>query len=325
MESPRDVRQGDNSVRHYLAQDPEYPIVIPFHYDDFQNLSNDFIFSAIRRNYLIRDLFGYQSPLRQEYFYFGRTRLVEDVIDLHRSGQNSGLFGLRKSGKTSTIFAIQRRAKTIGCRTLLIDCQDPAIHAKRFGPLLEYIIAATRHELNLRKIEVKLGIQADEISENFHRLMNQSLNEAKSDLLVIFDEIENISPETAASTHWRKHEDSLLFWQILRAYFQSVKKYKMSFCFVGTNSHLFELPRILNIDNPVYLFAPKTFIPMLTFQKTREMIGRLGYFMGLDFGDAVVAHIHQRFGGHPFFIRQFCSQIHKSTPTTRPRQVSRKK
>ncbi len=131
----------ETSIRHYLLQDPEYPIVIPFKYDDFHSSTDDFIFNAIRRNYLIRDLFGYQTPLKHEYFFFGRKTLVESVLDLHKSGQNSGLFGLRKSGKTSTIYAIQRRAKTAGCRTLVIDCQDPAIHAKRFGPLLEFIIS----------------------------------------------------------------------------------------------------------------------------------------------------------------------------------------
>lgn len=147
----------ETTIRHYLVQNPEYPIVIPFRFSDFRSPNDDFIFNAIRRNYLIRDLFGYQSPLKQEYFFFGRAQLLESVIDLHKSGQNSGLFGLRKSGKTSTIYAIQRRAKTSGHRTIVIDCQDPAVHARRYGALLEFIILAVRRELNLKDIPVKLG------------------------------------------------------------------------------------------------------------------------------------------------------------------------
>jgi hypothetical protein len=81
----------ESVVRHYLIQDPEYPILVPFKYTDFNQVTTDFIFAAVRGNYLIRDLFGYQSPLRQEYFFFGRTPLVESVIDVHRSGQNSSL------------------------------------------------------------------------------------------------------------------------------------------------------------------------------------------------------------------------------------------
>ena len=147
----------ESTIRHYLAQNPEYPVVVPLRFADFRSPNDDFIFNAIRRNYLIRDLIGYQSPLKQEYFFFGRTQLLEGVIDLHKSGQNSGLFGLRKSGKTSTIYALQRRAKMFGCRTVVIDCQDPAVHARRYASLLEFIVLAIRKELSLPDLEIKKG------------------------------------------------------------------------------------------------------------------------------------------------------------------------
>jgi hypothetical protein len=312
----------ERSIRHYLLQDPEYPVVIPFKYADFQSPNEEFIFNTIRRNYLIRDLFGYQSPLKQEYYFFGRKQLVDSVIDRHKSGQNSGLFGLRKSGKTSTIYAIQRRARSSGSRTLIIDCQDPAIHARRYASLLQYIIIEVRRELGLKKIEINLGAMPDQVSEAFRGQLNDALSAAGSDILLIFDEIENISPQTTASRHWREEDDTLLFWQTARSFFQSPRKHRITFCFVGTNPSLFELPKIHGIDNPVYLFAPKTFIPMLSLPETSEMITRLGYFMGLDFAPSVISFIHQRFGGHPFFVRQLCSQIHKRVTTSRPRSVS---
>lgn len=311
-----------NIIRHYIQQNPEYPIIIPFHYNDFFGHRNNHLSNAIRQNYLIRDLFGYQLPLKHEYFFFGRSQFVENILDLHKSGQNSGLFGLRKSGKTSTIYAIQRRAKTSGCRTLLLDCQDPAVHAKRSISLLEYIVVRARQEFGLKQVNTALGPSPDQASENFRRLMTNTLNDAQTDILLIFDEIENISPKTAASSHWRETSDALLFWQTLRAFVQQTKKFRLTFCFVGTNPHLFETAKIGDIDNPVYLFAPKTFIPMLTNDETREMISRLGFFMGLDFDSKVVNHIHNRFGGHPFFIRQLCSKIHKLAPTNRPHTVS---
>ncbi|TWA62035.1 hypothetical protein FBZ82_11648 [Azospirillum brasilense] len=311
-----------NSISLYLSREPEYPVVIPFLYSDFSPKSEDFIYSAIRRNYIVRDLFGHQSPLKQEYFFFGRDQLAADVVDRHKSGQNSGLFGLRKSGKTSTIYAIQRRAKTAGCRTLLIDCQDPAVHAKRYDKLLQYIITELRTELSLPRIEANLGESVDVISENFRKHMTNSLGQGRADVLIIFDEIENISPKTAASPHWRQEHDSIVFWQILRSFFQNPKKYRITFCFVGTNPHLFETPKINDIDNPVYLFAPKTFIPMLSEAETREMIKKLSFFMGLQFDDTVINHIHNMFGGHPFFIRQLCSNIHRNTTQARPVSVS---
>ena len=169
------------------------------------------ILDAIRKNYKIRDLFGYQSPLKHEYFFFGRTKLVDNVLDLHKSSQNSALFGLRKIGKTSTIYAIQRRARAVGCRTVAIDCQDPAVHARRYADLLEYIIAQIRLQLGLKRIDVAMGVEASEVSDRFRLHMDRSLNEAQSSIMLIFDEIENISPKTAASPHWRSKSDSLLF------------------------------------------------------------------------------------------------------------------
>lgn len=59
-------RQIGDTIRHYLLQNPEYPIIIPFHYDEFIGHTEEVFINAIRRNYLIRDLFGYQSPLKQE-------------------------------------------------------------------------------------------------------------------------------------------------------------------------------------------------------------------------------------------------------------------
>lgn len=204
----------------------------------------------------------------------------------------------------------------------MIDCQDPAVHAKSFPALLEYIILQTRRELSLKRIDTSLGTQADQVSERFRRIMDQTLNDAQSNILLIFDEIENISPKTAASPHWRTGSDALLLWQTLRSFFQSSRRFKLTFCFVGTNPDLFETPKLGDIDNPVYLFTPKTFIPMLDLADTREMVSKLGYFMGLDFDHTIIAHLHNRFGGHPFFIRQLCSQIHKNLPLLRPQRVS---
>jgi hypothetical protein len=310
------------SIRNYLIQDPEYPVVIPFRYADFASTYDEFIVNQIRSNHLVRDLFGYQSPLRNEYFFFGRGPLIETVLDLHKSGQNSGIFGLRKSGKTSTIFAIQRRAKTVGCRTVLLDCQDPSVHSRNYSELLAYIISEVRRTLSLKSKGISLGNSPAEVSDKFKQEMTQALGEARSHILLLFDEIENISPRTAASEHWRSGSDALLLWQILRSYFQSDRRYRLTFCFVGTNPNLLELTRINGVDNPVYLFAQKIFVPNLSEEDTREMLSRLGYFMGLDFPPAVVSHIHQRFGGHPFFIRQLCSRIHVLSTVRRPTQVS---
>jgi hypothetical protein len=151
--------------------------------------------------------------------------------------------------------------------------------------------------------------------------MRDTLGAAGTSVLVLFDEIENISPATAASPHWRRGDDTVLFWQTIRSFYQSSLKVRATFCFVGTNPRLFELSKFNSIDNPVYLFAPKAFIPMLTLEETTEMINRLGYFMDLDFAPPIIGYIYQKLGGHPFLVRQLCSKIHKQVLLSRPRQI----
>ena len=279
---------------------------------------------AVRRNYLLRDLFGYHNPLREETFFFGRQNVVNSVLDRAKSGQNSSLFGLRKSGKTSTIYAIARKAKAFSCSTTIIDCQNPGVHARRYGDLLAHIISEVRKSIGQSKAVGSFGDSPVEVSQKFFQHMKSSLGQAKGHILIIFDEIENISPGTSATPHWNDQTDALYLWQTLRSFIQSESKGRLSICLVGTSPLLLELPRILDIANPMYIFSQKTFIPGLTFDETQEMVKTLGYFMGLEFSPELVSDLFSEYGGHPFFVRQVCSKVHQISPTDRPVQVSQR-
>jgi hypothetical protein len=87
--------------------------------------------------------------------------------------------------------------------------------------------------------------------------------------------------------------------------------------------HILEIAKINGVANPVYLYAQKQFIPSLSFDETREMVERLGYFMGLEFAPDIIADLHREFGGHPFFTRQVCSKVHQLASAERPQRVSR--
>ncbi len=311
-------------IRHYLDQHPEYPIVIPMTFKQIAPQKQNSLLEAVRRNYLLRDLFGYQNPLREETFFFGRQQIVNSVLDMAKSGQNSSLFGLRKSGKTSSIYAIQRKAKGLSFNVVVIDCQSPAVHARTYDSLLAHIVSEVRRVIGLKKLSTTLGSDLPEVAENFTASMNACLSASKNNILIIFDEIENISPKTAASVHWREGIQTVYFWQILRSYIQASSKGRVSLCIVGTNPQILEAAHINDIANPVYLYANKQFIPSLSFDETREMVERLGYFMGLEFPTSITSELHRKFGGHPFFTRQVCSKIHQITTTVRPTTVSAK-
>jgi predicted AAA+ superfamily ATPase len=68
-----------------------------------------------------RDLFDITSPLRKDLYFFGRTDLINKLVDRHSSNENSGVFGLRRSGKTSLIYAVERLMER-GCFSLYLHC-----------------------------------------------------------------------------------------------------------------------------------------------------------------------------------------------------------
>jgi hypothetical protein len=100
-----------------------------------------------------------------------------------------------------------------------------------------------------------------------------------------------------------------------------VNRKRSDTCFVGTSPFLLETSKIDGVDNAAYLLASKRFIPNLSFDETREMVSRLGFFMGLDFSPQAVAQLHGSYGGHPFFTRQVCSKVHQLTGLQRPIEV----
>jgi len=268
-------------MRDYLAKDPEYPIVIPYTYANFSSISTTFLFDGIRNNHLTRDLFAHDNPLESDYYFFGRDALVAGVIDNHKSRQNSTIFGLRKCGKTSAINAIARRAKGAGVRTLTLNCENPSIYARRYNDLLAHLITLLRDRFNLKSRTISFPDDPAVTSDQFFISLSEIFSAVKSDVMIILDEIEHISPRTGSAPHWRTGEDAIIFWQILRAYFQSDKKFRPTFCFVGTNPSLLERSKINDIESPVYLFARSQFMPSLTLEDTNQMLKKLGFFMAV--------------------------------------------
>lgn len=311
----------EDIVKHYLNQNPEYPIIIPVYLPNLSKSGNPLL-DAIRRNYLLRDLFGYQNPLREETFFFGRQDLVNEILDLAKSGQSSSLFGLRKSGKTSTIYAIMRRAKLFSCTPILVDCQNPVIHTQNYRDLLHHVINLVREAIGQKKRKDRFNGTDSEISQQFSNDLKSILGQAKSNILLIFDEIENISPQTAASAHWDTGTDCLYFWQNLRSFMQEEKSGRVSVCLVGTSPLLLEQPKIGAVANPMYLHSQKRFIQSLSFDETKEMIERLGFFMGIHLSATQIGRIQEMYGGHPFFTRQVCSNVHQIAGHLRPIDVS---
>ena len=92
---------------------------------------------------------------------------------------------------------------------------------------------------------------------------------------------------------------------------------------VGTNPSCVELPVICGQENPLFSSIPSQYVPAFTVDQVRQMVRKLGKYMGLQFDELIYARLTEDFGGHPFLIRQLCSDLHKACQGDRPARIDR--
>jgi hypothetical protein len=319
---------GDHDVSRKLKDlfksRPDAPIVVPFCNSEFSAQTTDqAITSRIREFTFSRDLFSVSSPLRSDLYFYGRTGLINEIVSKLASGENFGLFGLRRSGKTSLVSGVSRALRGRSGHSITIDCQSPSVHQLRWNELLKHVVHQFRsqHSLSIGN-ESHERYEPKNAADSFLKDMRLIKNKLRTDFLaILFDEVERISFGTASSSHWNEDRDFLLFWQSIRAGFQSDGS-PFTFLVVGTNPAAIELPKIFESDNPLFSNVEKRFIPMFTDKQVEEMVDDLGSIMGISFNGECKMKLFQDFGGHPFLTRHACSFIAREA-TRRPITIDR--
>lgn len=313
-------------INELLKSNNESRIIVPFTYSELLNEADEeLVINKMRKHFFSRDLFGIQIALKKDIYFFGRRDLIQELVNKHENGENAGIFGLRKTGKTSILYGIMRTLNRKNSLPIFIDCQ--ILHNQPWNLALRYIVQKIIADGQLKQsiIEKSLGSYENEneaafvFEEDMARIMQVHL---KKNLLLIFDEVENITFDTSISASWKSGVSFVKFWQVVRSYSQNQRtKWQFTFLIAGTNPRCIEIPSIHKTDNPIFsLFTPH-YIEPFNFEQTSEMLNRLGGYMGIQFTPEVIAHVQEDFGGHPLLIRQMCSYIHRSIPTTRPVEI----
>lgn len=319
------VAQRINTI---LKSNQEARVLVPFTYDELLgNDSDEFVIDRMRKEFFSRDLFGIQNALKKDLYFFGRRGLLQELVNKHESNENCGIFGLRKTGKTSILYGIERTLNRKSSISIFIDCQT--IHNKSWNQALKYIVIYSYDVSNtkLDKIKKHLENYDDEslVAETFYDDITNLISHKKKNLLIIFDEIENITFDTSASENWKNGKNFIKFWQVIRSTCQrNTLQYVFTFLIAGTNPRCVEIPTIDKVDNPIFQQFTPIYIEPFTVEQTQEMVERLGGYMGLRFSQEVCTHIVEDFGGHPLLMRQVCSFIHRKL-INEPRPLTIKK
>ncbi|PCI01080.1 MAG: hypothetical protein COB79_04725 [Zetaproteobacteria bacterium] len=315
----------ESKIESLLKTDPEQPITIPFTYDELTySYDNFFIRNRFRKHFYSRNLFNFLSPLKSDLYFFGRSELVHEIVNRHRDGEHTGLFGLRKSGKTSIIYAVERTLKSSGWNYVSIDCESPSIHQLRWNELLEKVVNLYYKAIGSKtKIDTANRYSEKTAADSFEEdILKIFRSKKKQSALFMFDEIERVTPGTASSEHWRTGSDFIFFWQTLRGFYQRNPNI-FTYMLVGTNPNCIESAMLVNHENPIFSSIPCSYVPNFTVHQVRQMVQKLGRYIGLSFDDIVISKLADDFGGHPFLIRQACSIIHEECKGDRPVDVDK--
>lgn len=316
-------------VSQIAAQEKESRIVIPFSYKELSNAvgrEQQVIFNRLREYFYQRDLFAFDSPLRSDTYFFGRSQAIQHLYGKYKSGENACLFGLRKIGKTSALFALRRQLELRDEPSVFLDCSETSFHRRRWNEALYYIVE------NLAKA-VAPSTTLTNHAESFYtekdasRYFEEDLKSAwgslgRKRLLIILDEIENITFDISPSDHWAEGRDYIYFWQALRSIYQKNKDL-FSFIVAGVNPKALETPEVRTFDNPIFRLITPMYLPLFTVREVQEMVQSIGTYMGMSFGDEVFTYLVDDFGGHPFLVRHACSKLHKVIAEPRPVQVTK--
>ena len=314
-------------LNSFMKSNTESRVIVPFTYTELLDSDNDeYVINKMRSCFYSRDLFGIQDPLKKDLYFFGRRDLIQELVNKHFNDENAGIFGLRKTGKTSIIYGVIRTLDRKKSFALLVDCQT--LHLLPWNLALQRIIWQLVTKLSLKQAPFKERQPKYEDEKQaafiFEEDMLEILIKSKKNVLIIFDEIENITFDTSASPDWRNGNSFLKFWQIIRSFAQhNQSRLHFSYLIAGTNPRCVETPSIAKTDNPIFAQFTPIYISPFNFDYTEEMLSRLGGYMGLRFDKQTIAELVNDFGGHPLLMRQMASYIHKRVNNVRPIIIKR--
>jgi hypothetical protein len=91
-------------VDELLKSEPELPLIVPFSYDELlKNTDPFFIRNRMRKYFYTRDLFALENPLEKDLYFFGRNQIVQELLNRHKSGENSARIAFKTGSPSNQV------------------------------------------------------------------------------------------------------------------------------------------------------------------------------------------------------------------------------
>lgn len=270
------------------------------------------------------DPFDVTGPVSDDANFFGRR---DEAIDLARKLQKNQIrscLGIRKIGKTSIINrVVQEVMNNHNCICIMVDCSRDDVWSSNAASLMNAIgesIEKSRVDglryAAIRMVEFSGGIVR--AREN----LEASVLRSELPVIVIFDEIDYVTPGSPTAPHWKAEFNS--FWRNFRAAYQEISRQtrNISLLIGGVSTYWFTVESIDGVENAALSFVPEEYLSPMQEGATVAMIKRLSKSAGLRLDDKSYELIARTSGNMPFWARKCCSWINDKIPVSdRPLDV----
>lgn len=296
----------DTWVSSYLLENKESRIVVPFTAAVLVDKAADAwtVRNQLQKHFLLLDRYKYTLPLREDTYFFGRGYELGQILDFCRRSENAAVFGLRKTGKTSLLWKLQRvLEKDPNYRVEVFDAQSPSLRKRHWNQALEYIAKRLTHDQLTTALPSFSELDA---ADDFLSVLQALVRDANLErITIVIDEIEWITPKTAADKHW--DTEFLEFWQAIRTAQSSFPRFNV--VIAGVNPAIAEESRFGEFQNPLFGIVTTIFLRGLTGLESKELVQKIGKIVGMRYDAAALVSLFEQYAGHPLLTRLACSHV----------------
>lgn len=271
------------------------------------------------------DPFDVTGPVSDDANFFGRR---DEAIDLARKlqrGQIRSCLGIRKIGKTSIINRVLgETSSNHDCVALMVDCSRDDVWTLSGAQLLASLASSAEFAASTASRYASLAPLHTSVDLAVARdRLQQLVMSFDRPLILVFDEIDYITPGSPTNPAWRSEFNS--FWRNLRSVYQECSRqgHQMSILVGGVSTYWFTVESIDGIENAALAFVPEEYLSPMPEGATVAMLKRLGKVAGLQIDDSTATQIARATANMPYWARKCASYIHRHIPITeRPHALS---
>jgi hypothetical protein len=253
------------------------------------------------------------TPVADPLNFFGRTKIMNQLLNAVGQQQQLAVFGAPKIGKTWLFWQLKERLSAH--ITIYLDLQQlPKSNSYLYRKIIDECardIGFKYPDLTMPQLHLTwTGTTEDDAQKFTHDIVtlwqHVQQKQSQTQIILLIDGAEHLLPGNSNSQKTRNTQNAL------QAFMTTVQQIIEQHTCI-TTLLAFASPRAFRSTFPkTWRCKRKIALSSLTEEQCNGMITSLGAQMGLRYSEETLSRLYYETGGHPYVTRQVCSLIAKN-------------